>query len=112
MATLVALLYTQTMLLAAPAVTATAPGDDGSDVAGELRMREGWCAAPSYAGPWYCLARCTESSVFYLADEEPLVLTGDWEAMQADCYSTAREFCSSALMQYLDRSCLGGASED
>ncbi|MBZ5708179.1 hypothetical protein [Nannocystis pusilla] len=110
MSTLAALLCTQTILLTAPAVTTPAP--DGADVAGELRMREGWCAAPSYAGPWYCLARCTESTVFYVADEEPLVLTGDWEAMQADCYSTAREFCSSALMQYLDRSCLGGAVGD
>lgn len=111
MSTLAALLYTQTMLLAAPAVATPTLEDDGPGVADEPRMRKGWCADPSFSGPWYCLARCTGSSEFYVADEQPLVLTGDWEAMQTACYSTARSFCSSALMQYLDRSCLGGASE-
>jgi hypothetical protein len=111
MSMFVALLYTQTMLFAAPAVATPAPGEGDSEPSGELRMRKGWCADPQFDGPWYCLARCTGTAEFYVADEEPLVLTGDWEAMQADCYSKAREFCSAALSQYLDRSCLGGALE-
>lgn len=102
---IVALLYTQTMLLAAPAEATPAPGE------GDAELREGWCAAPSYSGPWYCLARCTEATEFYVADANPLDLSGDWDAAQADCYLKAVDFCTTAFMQYLDRSCLGGAFE-
>jgi hypothetical protein len=107
MSMIVALLLTQTMLFAAPAEATPAPGDGDA----ELRMREGWCADPSYHGPWYCLARCTGSTEFYVADADPIVLSGDWDAMQADCYLKAVDFCTTAFTQYLDRSCLGGAVE-
>lgn len=105
MSMIVALLFTQTMLLAAPAEATPAPDD------AELRVSEGWCAAPSFHGPWYCLARCTGSTEFYVADADPIVLSGDWDAMQADCYLKAVDFCTTAFAQYLDRSCLGGAVE-
>ncbi|PCC71603.1 hypothetical protein SAMN02745121_01147 [Nannocystis exedens] len=111
MSMLAALLYTQTMLLAAPAAATPALDDGGSEPSCGLRMQQGWCADPQFAGPWYCLARCTGQTEFYVADAQPLVLTGDWEGMQADCYLKAVNFCTTALSQYLDRSCLGGAVE-
>ncbi|MCY1010400.1 hypothetical protein OV079_33505 [Nannocystis pusilla] len=107
MSMIVALLFTQTMLLAAPAEATPAPDDADA----ELRMREGWCAAPSFQGPWYCLARCTGSAEFYVADANPITPSGDWDAMRADCYLKAADFCTTAFSQYLDRSCLGGAVE-
>ncbi|WAS94606.1 hypothetical protein [Nannocystis punicea] len=113
MSMFVALLYTQTMLLAAPAVVTPAPGG-GPDLSGELRVQGGWCADPHFAGPWYCLARCTEATQFYVADENPLDISAetDWDAARADCYLKAVDFCKTAFSQYLDRSCLGGAFDE
>jgi len=108
MSTLAALLSIQTMLLTAPA--APGPGDGASEQPGELRLREGWCADPYYSGPWYCLARCTGYNKFYVVQERPIDPSGDWDDIADACYLKAMEFCTSVLSQYLDRSCLGGAS--